>query len=118
MHWRPWIVLAAIAAVGWTAAGLLALTLVAHVGWAGLVLIGLGVLLVTSRLAMTEDSPAPLPTVHMLSRQYEDMQPRTPEGRLARLAEQARRRRLLSVVQTFGIALLVLGGGMFLLHQV
>ena len=112
------MILAAIAVMGWTAAGLLALMLVAHVGWVGLALIGLGIWLVTSRLAMTEDSPAPLPTAHMLSRQYEEMRPREPEARLARLAEQVQRRRLLAVVQTFGIALVLLGGGMFLLHQV
>lgn len=118
MHWRPWIALAVIAVLGWTAAGLLALTLLAHVGWAGLALIGLGVLLVTSRLEMTEDSPAPLPTTHMLSRQYDEMMPHQPELRLARMADRLQRQRMLYIARTFGIALLLLGGGMFLLHQV
>src|SRR3546814_15486173 len=76
MDMLPWLALAVTAAAGWTAAGLLALMLVAHVGWAGIALIGLAVLLVASRQEMTEDSPAPLPTTHMLARQYEDMQER------------------------------------------
>src|SRR3546814_14776464 len=90
MDLRPWLALAVIAAAGWTAAGLLALMLVAHVGWAGIALIGLAVLLVASRQEMTEDSPAPLPTTHMLARQYEDIPERAPEARLARLAMRAR----------------------------
>src|SRR3546814_10754401 len=81
MDLRPWLALAVTAAAGWTAAGLLALMLVAHVGWAGIALIGLAVLLVASRQEMTEDRPAPLPTTHMLARQYEDMQERVPEAR-------------------------------------
>ena len=118
MQWRPWIALAMIAVLGWTAAGLLALTLINHVGWAGLALIGLGVLLVASRQEMTEDSPAPLPTTHMLSRQYEEMMQPPPETRFARLADRLQRQRQLYVIRTFGIALVLLGGGMFLLHQV
>lgn len=115
---RHWLALAVIAAAGWTAAGLLALILVAHVGWAGIALIGLAVLLVASRQEMTEDSPAPLPTAHMLARQYEEMLECVPEARLARLALRAERHRLLYIARTFGGALVLLGGGMFLLHQI
>ncbi|WP_341705370.1 hypothetical protein [Ferrovibrio sp.] len=115
MRWRDWIVLAVIAAAGWSIAGLVALTLLSRVDWPGLALIGLLVLLVASRMEMTEDAPSHLPAPHLLARQTET--PRDPEARLARLAERMARHRALYVARTFGLALVMLGGGMTLLHM-
>lgn len=116
MTLRAWIILAVIAAAGWTAAGLVALVFVAHVGWVGLLVIGLIVLLASIAVDLNADHPAHLPSAHLMARQYEKMLEGRPEERAARFAERLERRRLLYLVRTFAIALVLLGGGMTLLH--
>lgn len=117
MTLRSWLILAAIAVIGWVAAGLIALTFVAHVGWIGIFIIGLIVLLAGVSVDLNADHPAHLPSAHLMARQYERLTGGSHDERLTRFAERLERNRLLYLLRTFGIAMVMLGLGMLLLRQ-
>jgi hypothetical protein len=108
-----------VAFLGWGIAGFAAWALVARVGWIGVGLIGGAVLFVALRVELDDEFPGSgIGAAHLMRVQLEQAQGGSPETRLARLARRAERNRWLYLLRTIGIALLVMGGGMFALHQI
>lgn len=118
MSRKTWLSLAVIAAIGWTGAGLLALTFASYVGWIGIFILGLIVLLITVSADLNADHPAHLPSAHLTAELHRRTTEGTREERLSRFADRIERNRGLYVARTFGIALALLGLGMFMRHQV
>jgi hypothetical protein len=109
-----------LGAAGWAAAGVIAWALVSRIAWFGVVLIGLAILFVASRWQIDDQNALPTnPTgaSHLYTAQYERQFARSPEEAASRNAAEAEFNRVLYVVRTIGIALLLLGGNMFILHQ-
>ena len=61
-----------IAITGWAIAGLMALALVSRVGWLGVLILGLAVLMVALRAELDADSPAVSDA--LMRRQYEQIE--------------------------------------------
>jgi len=110
-----WTALLFVAVAGWSVAGVLAWALAARLGWFGILLIGL-VVLVAAQGAEAEEPSVFSAT--LLRRRLEQRQEASAESRIARWAERLRRQRWLYVVRTVGIALSLLGLNMFVLHQI
>ena len=115
MRRSSWYALMFVAAIGWGIAGLIALTLVAKVGWLGILLIGLVIWLVAELAELDADSPAA--SVPLLRRQYEQTFEGTKEQRFAKWAKRVERNRLLYIARTIGIATTLIGLNMFIVHQ-
>jgi hypothetical protein len=69
MRRSSWCALMIVAAIGWGIAGLVAVALVSLVGWLGILILGLAILLVALNVELDSDSPAWSAT--LLRRQYE-----------------------------------------------
>lgn len=115
---RTWTTLACIAIIGWVAAGVVALAFVAYVGWIGILILGLFVLLTSVSYDLNKDHPGHLPSAHLMAQQYENLLERSPVAKQQRFARRLARNRLLYLIHTVGIALVLLGLGMTLLHQI
>ena len=115
MRRSTWYALMIVAGVGWGIAGLMALTLLSWLGWFGLLIIGLSILFVALHAEL--DAEAPAWSVALLRRQYEQTFEGTTEDRLARWAERVERNKGLYIVRTIGIATILIGLNMFIVHQ-
>jgi hypothetical protein len=107
-------------AAGWAVAGLIAWALVSRIAWFGVALIGLAILFVASLWQIDDQNALPTnPTGagHLYAAQYERQFTRSPEEAEARKAAEAELNRVLYVVRTIGLALLLLGVNMFIVHQ-
>ena len=115
MRHRSWYALALVVVAGWGIAGLMAWALVSMVGWLGILIIGLAICLVATLAELNADAPAM--SVTLLRRQYEQTFEGTREERFAKWAARAERSRLLYIAMTIGIAMILIGLNMFILHQ-
>lgn len=112
-RWSARQTLLAIALTGWAAAGLIAWALVARLGWFGVLLLGLATLFIASRFELDDDNAAPdMPGGAGSVEVYAQQLSRRPD-----LAERAERIRLVSLLNTIGIALAAIGLFMFVRHQ-
>jgi hypothetical protein len=91
------------------------LLLVSLLGWFGIFVIGLVICLVATRAELDADSPAY--SVTLLRRQYEQTFEGTTEERFARWARRVERNKWLYVARTIGIATILIGLNMFIVHQ-
>jgi hypothetical protein len=112
-QWSARRTLLAVALVGWAVAGFIAWTLVARLGWFGVLLLGLATLFIAARFELDDDNAAPdLPggtgSVEIYAQQL---------SRKRSLAERVERNRLVSLLNTIGIALTTIGLFMFVRHQ-
>lgn len=107
MRRSSWYALLTVAVAGCAIAGLIALALVAMVGWLGVLIIGLAACLVAVSAELHADSP--VPSVTLLRRQYEQTFEGTKEQRFAKWAERVERNRLLYIGRTIGIATALIG---------
>jgi hypothetical protein len=87
----------------------------AKVGWLGILIIGLTICLVAVRAEL--DADAPTASVSLLRRQYEQTFEGTKEERFARWARRVERNRVLYIAGTIGIATVLIGLNMFIVHQ-
>jgi MFS family permease len=115
MRRATWLTLVTVGALGWSIAALFAWALVARFGWGGIFLVGVATLVIALRVEIDADYPAASP--FLMRRQYEQQFEGSAESRLARFAERAAQHRALYLVRTVGIALVLLGLNMFVLHQ-
>jgi hypothetical protein len=93
----------------------MALALVSWVGWLGILIIGLIIVMVAVRVELDADSPAW--SVALLRRQYEQTFEGTVEDRFARWAARVERNKWLYIARTIGIATILIGLNMFIMHQ-
>ena len=103
------------ATIGWGIAGLVAVALVSLVGWLGILILGLAILLVALNVELDTDSPAWSAT--LLRRQYEQTFEGTTEERFERWAARVERNKWLYIARTIGIAAILIGLNMFIAHQ-
>lgn len=115
MRRSSWYALWFVAAGGCGIAWAISVVLVSLVGWFGILIIGLILCLITTLAELDADSPAMSAT--LLRRQYEQTFEGTTEGRLARWAQRLERNRLLYIGRTIGIAMVLIGLNMFIVHQ-
>ena len=115
MRRSSWYALLTVAVAGCGIAGILSFALVSMVGWLGILIIGLSICLVAIRAELDADAPAM--SVTLLRRQYEQTFEGTREERVARWAERVERNRLLYIARTIGIATVLIGLNMFIVHQ-
>ena len=115
MRRSSWYVLMIVATLGWGVAVLLAFALVSRVGWFGVLIIGFIIILVPQLAELDADSPAWSAT--LLRRQYEQTFDGTMEHRLARWVERVERNKWLYITRTIGIATMLIGLNMFIVHQ-
>ena len=115
MRRSSWYALMLVAVIGCGIAGLIAFALVSMVGWLGILIIGLIICLVATRAELDADSPAM--SVALLRRQYEQTFEGTAEERFAKWARRIERNRLLYIARTIGIATILIGLNMFIVHQ-
>ena len=115
MRRSSWYALLIVATAGCGVAALIALLLVSLVGWLGVLIIGLAILLVAIRVEL--DAEAPAWSVTLLRRQYEQTFEGTPEERPARWAARIERNKALYIARTIGLATVLIGLNMFILHQ-
>lgn len=111
-RWSARRTLLGVALVGWAVAGFIAWALVARLGWFGVLLLGLATLFITARFELDDDNAAPdLPggtgSVEIYAQQL---------SRKRSLAERVERNRLVSLLNTIGIALTTIGLFMFVRH--
>jgi hypothetical protein len=113
---RPaWYALMFVGIMGSGLAGLIAVELVSRVGWLGVLMVGLAILMVAIFAEL--DADAPVASVALMRRRYDQAFEGTAESRLARFAERVERNRWFYIARTIGIALALLGLNMFVLHQ-
>lgn len=115
MRRSSWYALMFVAVIGWGIAGLIAFTLVAIVGWLGILIIGLAICLVATLAELDVHSPAM--SVALLRAQYERAFEGTREERFAKWAQRVERNGLLYITRTIGIATILIGLNMFIVHQ-
>jgi hypothetical protein len=115
MRRSSWYALMFVAVIGWGIAGLIAFTLVAIVGWLGILIIGLAICLVATLNELDADSPAM--SVALLREQYERTFQGTKEERFAKWAQRVEQNRSLYIARTIGIATILIGLNMFIVHQ-
>jgi MFS family permease len=115
MRRSSWYALMVVVVVGWGIAGLIAFVLVAKVGWLGVLIIGLAICLVAVRAELDADSPAM--SVTLLRRQYEQTFEGRKEERFAKWAARVEQNRLLYIARTIGVATVLIGLNMFIVHQ-
>jgi hypothetical protein len=113
---RPlWYVVVVVALTGWSIAGFISFALVAHIGWFGILTIGIAILFVAVNADLQADPSAIYAA--RVRQYYGHIVKDTTEGRLAKRVERVERNRWLYIVRTIGIAMALLGGNMFVLHQ-
>ena len=114
---RPsWYALMIVAAVGLGDRGATGLCArVSRVGWFGILIIGLIIILVPQLAEWDADSPAW--SVTLLRRQYEQTFDGTMENRLARWVERVERNKWRHIARTIGIAIMLIDLNMFIVHQ-
>ena len=93
-----------------------------RLGWLGVGLIGLVVLLIANQLDLEADHPVSLHAhgsaeMKLLARQMSERSRASPEARLARAAAREKRRRVLGVVRGMGLVLTIVGFGLFVKQQ-
>jgi hypothetical protein len=115
MRRSSWYALMFVVVIACGIAGLISFVLVAKVGWLGILIIGLAVYFVTTRAEL--DADAPVASVALLRRQYEQTFEGTTEERFAKWAERVERNRLLYIGRTIGIATILIGLNMFIVYQ-
>ena len=86
-----------------------------RVGWFGILIIGLAICLVATLAELQADSPAASGT--LLRRQYEQTFEGAMEERFVRWAQRVERDKWLYVTRTIGIATVLIGLNMFIVHQ-
>jgi hypothetical protein len=120
LSWSRQRTLVVLGAAGWAVAGLIAWALVSRIAWFGVALIGLAILFVAARWQIGDQNALPTnPTGagHLYTAQYERQFARSPEEAASRKAAEAEFNRVLYVARTIGLALLLLGANMFIVHQ-
>jgi hypothetical protein len=110
-----------LAIIGWSVAGLLSWLLVGLVGWLGVTIIGVGTLYVAYRWSLDETNAVPSYASGrnpLYKAQYDRQFGRfSPEQKASDRAKSAEFNRDLYLTRTIGLALSVLGLGMFIVHQ-
>jgi hypothetical protein len=115
MRHSAWYALTFVGIMGSSLAGLIALELVSRIGWLGVLMVGLAILMIAVFAEL--DADAPVASVALMRRRYDQAFEGTAESRLARFAERIERNRCLYVARTVGTALALLGLNMFIRHQ-
>jgi hypothetical protein len=93
----------------------MAVALVFLVGWLGILIIGLAICFSAAQAEL--DDQAPVASVALLRRQDEQSLQRTAEERLASWAQRVEHNKWLYVGRTVGIAAILIGLNMFIMHQ-
>ncbi len=93
-----------------------------RLGWLGVGLIGLAVLLISVRVDLEADHPVSLHShgsaeINLVARQMSERFRASPEERLALAAARAKRRRILNLVRGIGLVLTIVGFGLFVEQQ-
>ena len=115
MQRSAWVAVLLVVLAGWGIAALMAVTLVLLVGWLGILIIGLAICFCAAQVEL--DDQAPVASVALLRRQYEQSLERTAEERLASWAQRVEHNKWLSIARTVGIAAILIGLNMFIMHQ-
>ena len=118
MRRTTWYALMTVALAGWTIAGAIAWLTVATLGWFGVMLLGLAIIVIALRVELDEEFPGTgaYGSAHIMRRQLEQQSEGPPEARLARFAARIEHHRVLYIVRTVGIALALLGLNLWALH--
>ena len=95
--------------------GLMAVTPVFLVGWLGILIVGLAICFCAAQAEL--DDQAPVASDALLRRQFEQSSERTAEERLADWAQRVEHNKGLYIVTTVGIAAILIGLNMFIVHQ-
>jgi hypothetical protein len=90
-------------------------TLVFLVGWLGILIVGIAICFCAAQAEL--DNQAPVASVALLRRQFEQSSERTAEERLANWAQRVEHNKGLYIVRTVGIAAILIGLNMFIVHQ-
>lgn len=93
-----------------------------RLGWFGVGLIGLVVLLISFQVDLDADQPGSLEghgsaEFNLAARQLSERSRAGPEERLALAAARSKRRRILSLIRRIGLVLAIVGFGLFLKQQ-
>ena len=93
-----------------------------RLGWLGVGLIGLAVLLISNWVDLDADHPISLhphgtSDIKLAARQMSERSRASPEERLALNAAREKRRRILSIVRGIGLVLTIVGFGLFVKQQ-
>ena len=115
MQRSAWVALLLVVLAGCGIAGLMAVTPVFLVGWLGILIVGLAIRFCGAQAEL--DDQAPVASVALLRRQFEQSSERTAEERLANWAQRVEYNKGLYMVRTVGIAVLLIGLNMFIVHQ-
>src|SRR5215471_13276715 len=102
MQRSAWLAVLLVILAGWGIAGLMAVTLILLVGWLGILIIGLAICFCAAQAEL--DDQAPVASVALLRRQYEQSLRRTAEERLASWAQRVEHHKWLYIAKTVGIA--------------
>ena len=94
---------------------MMAVTPVFLVGWLGILIVGLAIRFCGAQAEL--DDQAPVASVALLRRQFEQSSERTAEERLANWAQRVEYNKGLYMVRTVGISVLLIGLNMFIVHQ-
>lgn len=109
----------------WVALTLIAVYAIGYgtrLGWLGVGLIGLAVLLISSWVDLDADHPISLhphgtSEINLAARQMSERSRASPEERLALNAAREKRRHILGVVRGVGLVLTIVGFGLFVNQQ-
>jgi hypothetical protein len=93
----------------------MAVTLVFLVGWLGILIVGIAICFCAAQAEL--DDQAPVASVALLRRQFEQSSERTAEERLANWAQRVEHNKGLYIVRTVGLAAILIGLNMFIVHQ-
>jgi len=115
MQRSAWIAVLLVVLAGWGIVALMAVTLVSLVGWLGILIIGLAICFCAAQAEL--DDQAPVASVALLRRKYARTFEGTAEERLAKWAQRVEHNKWLYVARTVGIAAILIGLNMFIMHQ-
>jgi hypothetical protein len=115
MQRSAWGTVLLVVLAGWGIAALLAVTLVLLVGWLGILIIGVAICFCAARAEL--DDQAPVASVALLRRQFQQSSARTAEERLANWAQRVEHNKGLYIARTVGIAAILIGLNMLMMHQ-
>jgi hypothetical protein len=115
MQRSAWAAVLLVVLAGWGIAALISVILVLLVGWLGILIIGLAICFCAARAEL--DDQAPVASVALLRPQYAPTFEGTAEQRLARWARRVEHHKLLYIAWTVGIAAILIGLNMFIMHQ-
>jgi hypothetical protein len=115
MQRSAWVAVLLVVLAGWGIAALMAFTLVLLVGWLGILIIGLAICFCAAQAGL--DDQAPVASVALLRHQYAQTFEGTAEERLAKWARRAEHNKGLYIARTVGIAAILIGLNMFIMHQ-